>query len=281
MVVGYLVESCALDFSEMLWMLASLRVVLVNTTHPGNIGGVARAMKNMGVGQLVLVAPKSFPNDAAFARAAGATDVLDQARVVETLDQAVAGCQLVVGASARGRHIPWPVVDPRQLAEQVISVFAGSAAELPQVALVFGREDRGLTNEELHRCHRHVHIPSNPEFGSLNLAAAVQVICYEMRMASLAAQSEPADAQVKSDLHWGTAWDIESATSDELERLFVHMAKVMTDIEFLDPDNPRQLMTRLRRLYLRSHLDRVEVSILRGILTATEKVISKQGAKHV
>jgi tRNA (cytidine32/uridine32-2'-O)-methyltransferase len=281
MVVGYLVESCALDFSEMLWMLASLRVVLVNTTHPGNIGGVARAMKNMGVGQLVLVAPKSFPNDAAFARAAGATDVLDQARVVETLDQAVAGCQLVVGASARGRHIPWPVVDPRQLAEQVISVFAGSAAELPQVALVFGREDRGLTNEELHRCHRHVHIPSNPEFGSLNLAAAVQVICYEMRMASLAAQSEPADAQVKSDLHWGTAWDIESATSDELERLFVHMAKVMTDIEFLDPGNPRQLMTRLRRLYLRSHLDRVEVSILRGILTATEKVISKQGAKHV
>ena len=281
MVVGYLVEFCALDFSEMLWMLASLRVVLVNTTHPGNIGGVARAMKNMGVGQLVLVAPKSFPNDAAFARAAGATDVLDQARVLETLDQAVAGCQLVVGASARGRHIPWPVVDPRQLAEQVISVFAGSAAELPQVALVFGREDRGLTNEELHRCHRHVHIPSNPEFGSLNLAAAVQVICYEMRMASLAAQSEPADAQVKSDLHWGTAWDIESATSDELERLFVHMAKVMTDIEFLDPGNPRQLMTRLRRLYLRSHLDRVEVSILRGILTATEKVISKQGAKHV
>ena len=266
MVVGYLVESCALDFSEMLWMLASLRVVLVNTTHPGNIGGVARAMKNMGVGQLVLVAPKSFPNDAAFARAAGATDVLDQARVVETLDQAVAGCQLVVGASARGRHIPWPVVDPRQLAEQVISVFAGSAAELPQVALVFGREDRGLTNEELHRCHRHVHIPSNPEFGSLNLAAAVQVICYEMRMASLAAQSEPADAQVKSDLHWGTAWDIESATSDELERLFVHMAKVMTDIEFLDPDNPRQTMTRMRRLFNRIRMDEMELSLLRGIL---------------
>lgn len=255
-------------------MLSSLRVVLVNTTHPGNIGGVARAMKNMGVAQLVLVQPREFPSDAAFARAAGATDVLDQALVVETLDQAVAGCQLVVGASARGRHIPWPVVDPRQLAEQVISVFAAADAEPPQVALVFGREDRGLTNDELHRCHRHVHIPSNPDFSSLNLAAAVQVICYELRMASLAVQ--PA-AAVSADTapHWGTAWDIESASSDELERLFVHMAQVMIDIEFLDPDNPRQLMTRLRRLYLRSHLDKVEVSILRGILTATEKVVNK------
>ncbi len=262
-------------------MLASLRVVLVNTTHPGNIGGVARAMKNMGVSQLVLVEPRAFPDDAAFARAAGATDVLDQARVVETLDQAVAGCQLVVGASARGRHIPWPVVDPRQLAEQVMSVFAAASAERPQVALVFGREDRGLTNDELHRCHRHVHIPSNPDFSSLNLAAAVQVVCYELRMASLAAEQGSADAQASVDRHWGTAWDIESASSDELERLFIHMAKVMTDIEFLDPDNPRQLMARLRRLYLRTHLDRVEVSILRGILTAMEKVISKQGANDV
>ncbi|MFT6917337.1 MAG: tRNA (cytidine32/uridine32-2'-O)-methyltransferase [Motiliproteus sp.] len=267
-------------------MLSSLRVVLVNTTHPGNIGGVARAMKNMGVGQLVLVQPRLFPDEAAFARAAGATDVLDQALVVDTLDQAVAGCQLVVGASARGRHIPWPVVDPRQLAEQIMSVFAAAGAglpnetavsgvPLPQVALVFGREDRGLTNDELHRCHRHVHIPSNPEFGSLNLAAAVQVICYELRMASLAIQAGGADTPTESDPHWGTAWDIESASSDELERLFVHMAKVMTDIEFLNPDNPRQLMTRLRRLYLRTHLDQVEVSILRGVLTATEKALKK------
>lgn len=262
-------------------MLASLRVVLVGTTHPGNIGGVARAMKNMGVSQLVLVGPRDFPSDVAFARAAGATDILDSARVVETLDQAIADCQLVVGASARGRHIPWPVVDPRQLAEQVMSVFAAASGELPQVALVFGREDRGLTNDELHRCHRHVHIPSNPDFSSLNLAAAVQVICYELRMESLAAVQYSVGAQVESEPYWGTAWDIESASSDELERLFVHMAKVMIDIEFLDPENPRQLMTRLRRLYLRSHLDQVEVSVLRGVLTATEKAIAKQGANHV
>ncbi len=266
-------------------MLSSLRVVLVNTTHPGNIGGVARAMKNMGVGQLVLVQPREFPGDAAFARAAGATDILDQARVVETLDQAVAGCQLVVGASARGRHIPWPVVDPRQLAEQVAAVFANVVAdvtaELPQVALVFGREDRGLTNEELHRCHRHVHIPSDPAFSSLNLAAAVQVICYELRMASLAGEKATANPQGEPEPHWGTAWDIDSASADEMERLFVHMEQVMTDIEFLNPDNPRQLMTRLRRLYMRSHLDQVEVSILRGILTATEKALKKQEGDHV
>tara|TARA_R110002094_G_scaffold744_8_gene3923 strand:- start:325 stop:1119 length:795 start_codon:yes stop_codon:yes gene_type:complete len=264
----------------MVEMLSSLRVVLVNTTHPGNIGGVARAMKNMGISRLVLVQPRDFPADAAFARAAGATDILDQALVVETLDEALVGCQLVVGASARGRHIPWPVVDPRQLAEQVASVFSAAVEPLPQVALVFGREDRGLTNDELHRCHRHVHIPSNPEFSSLNLAAAVQVICYELRMAALAVQKEQGQSP-QAEPHWGTAWDIESASSDELERLFSHMEKVMTDIEFLDPENPRQLMTRLRRLYLRSHLDRVEVSILRGILTATEKVVKKQERNDV
>ncbi|MEH6469896.1 MAG: RNA methyltransferase [Halopseudomonas sp.] len=260
-------------------MLSSVRVVLVNTTHPGNIGGVARAMKNMGVSRLVLVEPKVFPDDQAFARAAGATDILEQAQVVSTLDQAVIGCQLVVGASARGRHIPWPVVDPRQLAEQVVSVLSDAAAELPQVAIVFGREDRGLTNDELHRCHRHVHIPSNPDFGSLNLAAAVQVICYELRMASLA--QNVAQDSADTDEHWGTAWDIDSASSEEIERLFAHMEQTLIDIEFLNPDNPRQLMTRLRRLYLRGHLDRIEVSILRGILTATQKAVSQQGESDV
>lgn len=258
-------------------MLASVRIVLVNTSHPGNIGGVARAMKNMAVSQLVLVEPKEFPSDKAVARAAGASDVLQQARVVSTLDEALEGCQLVVGASARGRHIPWPVVDPRQMAEQVIAVHQATDGELPQVALVFGREDRGLTNDELHRCHRHVHIPSNPDFSSLNLAAAVQVLCYELRMAVLAASKVPAaDAE-----HWGTAWDIESASADELERLFVHMEQTLTEIDFLDPDNPRQLMTRLRRLYLRSHPDRVEVGVLRGILTATQKVAGKSGGENV
>ena len=262
-------------------MLASIRIVLVNTSHPGNIGGVARAMKNMGFAQLVLVEPKEFPSDKATARASGATDVLDQAVVVDTLDQALEGCQLVVGASARGRHIPWPVVDPRELAEQVVASQSGMEDKTPLVALVFGREDRGLTNDELHRCHRHVHIPANPDFSSLNLAAAVQVLCYELRMTYLAQQR----GEQTERPQWGTEWDIETASADELQRLFEHMEQALIDIEFLDPDNPRQLMTRLRRLYLRSQPDRVEVSILRGILTATQKQlqsqINKQGAEDV
>jgi tRNA (cytidine32/uridine32-2'-O)-methyltransferase len=267
----------------MVRMLSSVRIVLVNTSHPGNIGGVARAMKNMAVSQLVLVDPKEFPSDKAVARAAGAADVLEQARVVETLDEALVGCQLVVGASARGRHIPWPIVDPRQMAEQIVSVQSAAADEVPQVALVFGREDRGLTNDELHRCHRHVHIPSNPDFSSLNLAAAVQVLCYELRMSALAQSASEQAAPLTSagqsvNEHWGTAWDIESASSEELERLFIHMEQTLTEIDFLDPDNPRQLMTRLRRLYLRSHPDRVEVGVLRGILTATQKIVGKRGA---
>ncbi len=264
-------------------MLSSVRIVLVNTSHPGNIGGVARAMKNMAVSRLVLVDPKEFPSDRAVARAAGAADVLEQARVVGTLDKALEGCQLVVGASARGRHIPWPIVDPRQMAEQIISVQNAAADEVPQVALVFGREDRGLTNDELHRCHRHVHIPSNPDFSSLNLAAAVQVLCYELRMSGLAQLSAESAAPVGQSAaeHWGTAWDIESASADELERLFIHMEQTLMEIEFLDPDNPRQLMTRLRRLYLRSHPDRVEVGVLRGILTATQKLVSARGVSDV
>ena len=258
-------------------MLSSVRIVLVNTSHPGNIGGVARAMKNMALEQLVLVAPKEFPSDKADARASGATDILASARVVDTLEQALEGCQLVVGASARGRHIPWPVVDPRELAEQVVAVQSAAKGEVPEVALVFGREDRGLTNEELHRCHRHVHIPSNPDFSSLNLAAAVQVLCYEVRMAALAQQN--AAAKPDDQPQWGTAWDIDSASADELERMFEHLEQTLVEIDFLDPDNPRQLMTRLRRLYLRAHPDKVEVGILRGILTATQKLLKVSADK--
>lgn len=275
-------------------MLTSIRIVLVNTTHPGNIGGVARAMKNMAFEQLYLVDPKDFPSDVATARSSGAAEILQQAQVVDTLDEAVSDCHLVVGASARGRHIPWPVVDPRVLAEQVLAewLLAGSASNESQladedesaqqkpakglsVALVFGREDRGLTNDELHRCHRHVHIPANPDFSSLNLAAAVQVICYELRMAWLAYDSGLAPGCPAE--HWGTPWDIEIATAEELERMFAHLEQTLIDIDFLDPENPRQLMTRLRRLYLRSRPDKVEVNVLRGILTATQKQLDSPG----
>ncbi|SEB12900.1 RNA methyltransferase [Marinobacterium iners] len=236
-----------------------IRIVLVNTTHPGNIGGVARAMKNMGVSDLCLVEPKSFPHPDADARASGATDILEKARVVSTLDEALADCGLIFGTSARERHIPWPLVNPRELAAIAIPL-EGKA----RVAILFGREDRGLTNEELQRCHHHVHIPAVESFSSLNIAAAVQVITYELRMAQVADQ-QAARPQ------WGTDWDIELAEQRELELMFEHLERTLVEIEFLDPNNPRQLMPRLRRLLQRAVPDKVEVNVLRGILTAIER----------
>lgn len=236
-----------------------IRIVLVNTTHPGNIGGVARAMKNMGISDLCLVEPKSFPHPDADARASGATDILENARVVSTLDEALADCGLIFGTSARERHIPWPLVNPRELAAIAVPL-EGKA----RVAILFGREDRGLTNEELQRCHHHVHIPAVENFSSLNIAAAVQVITYELRMAQVSEQ-QAARPQ------WGTDWDIELAEQRELELMFEHLERTLVEIEFLDPDNPRQLMPRLRRLLQRAVPDKVEVNVLRGILTAIER----------
>ncbi|GGC11604.1 tRNA (cytidine/uridine-2'-O-)-methyltransferase TrmJ [Marinobacterium zhoushanense] len=253
-------------------MLDHIRIVLVNTTHPGNIGAVARAMKNMGLSDLCLVSPKHYPDEAATARASGATDILDTAQVVDELHEALQDCQLVVGASARGRHIPWPVINPRELAAIALSSTekgVGDGAVGKRVAILFGREDRGLTNEELHACHHHVHIPSVEGFSSLNVAAAVQVICYELRMASLY-RSEVDKPQ------WGTDWDIELADHAELERMFEHLERTLIDIEFLDPDNPRQLMPRLRRLFLRAVPDKVEVNVLRGILKSVNRKMLSQ-----
>jgi tRNA (cytidine32/uridine32-2'-O)-methyltransferase len=246
-------------------LMANARIVLVNTSHPGNIGGVARAMKNMGIHNLVLVDPQEFPSGKADARSAGAKDVLENARVVGSLEEAIEGCALVVGTSARSRNIPWPLMDPRETAAQAL-------AELPkhQVAFVFGREDRGLTNDELHLCNFHVHIPSHEDFSSLNLAAAVQVIAYELRMALLASEKGDEPAPI-----WGTEWDAELATNDQMEKLFEHMQETLVEIEFLDLDNPRQLMARLRRLYVRARMDQVEHNIMRGILTATQRTLKK------
>ena len=243
-------------------MLDKVRIVLVNTTHPGNIGGAARAMKNMGLGQLYLVEPQEFPADRAVWRAAGAVDVLDRAIVVPTLDDAIAGCGLVVGTSARDRRIPWPLLDPRQCGERVVS----EAASHP-VAIVFGREDRGLTNEELQKCTYHVHIPANAEYSSLNLAAAVQVISYEIRMAMLAAEHGAIPPLQE--------WDLPPARAEDVELYFQHLEQALTEIDFYDPANPRQTMTRLRRLYGRIRLDEMELSILRGVLTAMQNVAHK------
>lgn len=241
-------------------LLQKVRIVLVNTSHPGNIGGAARAMKNMGLSQLYLVAPKEYPADKAVWRAAGALDVLDAAVVVETLDDAVADCGLVVGTSARERRIPWPLVTPRECGERAVA-----EAGHHDVAIVFGREDRGLTNEELHKCNYHVHIPANPEYSALNLATAVQVLAYEVRMAWLTWKEGKAP-------HFDD-WDQPPAEHKALELYYQHLQETLERLGFLEPGNPRQTMTRLRRLYSRIRLDQMELSILRGMLTATQNYI--------
>lgn len=241
--------------------LDNIRIVLVNTSHPGNIGGVARAMKNMGLERLYLVAPKQFPDEQATWRAASAADVLENAVVTASLGEAVADCQFVVGTSARGRRIPWPLQDPRRCAERMADA---SASE--QVAVLFGREDRGLTNDELKICNLHLNIPTSADYSSLNLAMAVQVVCYELRMlldADRLPSSEDDD------------WDTPFATRDNMERYYQHLEQTLIDVEFLDPAAPRQLMARLRRLYSRVRLDEMELNILRGILTETQKWVRR------
>jgi len=246
--------------------LNRIRVVLVETSHPGNIGAVARAMKNMGLTELVLVAPKVFPHADATARASGADDLLAHARIVDSLDAAIADCALVAGASARSRTISWPLMSPRDCARRMEAEAAAGA----KVALVMGREKSGLSNAELERCHVHVNIPANPDYPSLNLAAAVQVLTYELRLAALeAASALPAGEVLERDQPL--------AAAAELEGLFAHFEQALATLDFYDPDNPRQLMRRLRRLFNRAGLDRMEVNILRGILAAAEKAAGGNG----
>ena len=241
--------------------LDNIRIVLVNTSHPGNIGGVARAMKNMGLGRLCLVAPRQYPDEQASWRAASASDVLAAAEIVGTVEEAVADCQFVVGTSARERRIPWPLLDPRRCAERM-----AVASDQEQVAILFGREDRGLTNEELKLCNLHLNIPTSEDYSSLNLAMAVQIVCYELRM--LQAQGHLPSAEVDQ-------WDAPFSTADNMERYYEHLEQTLVDIEFLDPAAPRQLMARLRRLYSRVRLDEMELNILRGVLTQTQKWVRK------
>lgn len=240
-------------------MLERTRIVLIGTSHPGNIGATARAMHNMALSDLALVAPRCEPITAdSVSRASGADHLVHGARVVDTLEEAVADCTLVVGASARSRTLPWPMLSPRELGDRLPQELADPDA---RVALVFGREDSGLTNAELQRCHAHVHIPTNPDFSSLNLAAAVQVLAYECRQAWLA--GEPA-APVEPDQAL--------ATHAELEHYFAHLERTLVAIGFHDPATPRQLMARLRRFTLRARPERMELNILRGILSDTEKL---------
>ena len=231
----------------------NVRIILVGTTHAGNIGGAARAMKNMGLGDLMLVSPRAFPHEDATARASGAEDVLAAVRVVDSLRDALKDCIYVAGASARSRTIGWPSMAPRKCAERLLK-----ESRQGTVAAVFGPEKSGLTNDDLDLCNTLLTIPTVAGFSSLNLAMAVQVLSYELRVAQF---GEP-----ENDYSPETAL----ATGEELELLYEHLERVLTRSGFLDPDNPRHLMRRLRRLFIRAEPDQNEVNILRGMFSSLD-----------
>jgi tRNA (cytidine32/uridine32-2'-O)-methyltransferase len=234
-------------------MFDNINIVLVGTTHPGNIGAAARAMKNMGLSQMRLVQPKTFPHAKAIARASGANAVLENAQVFDTFEESLKDCQVIFGTSARLRSLSWPTFTPKECAEHVL-------AHSGQIAIVFGREHSGLTNEELEQCHYLVQIPTNPQFSSLNIAAAVQVITYELRVNSMAEVNHKLPSPVSSEV---------------MNNFYQHLEQTLIDIKYLDPDNPRLLMRRLHRLFNRTQLMESEINILRGILTAAQRGVKK------
>jgi len=235
--------------------LDNISIVMVGTTHPGNIGAAARAMHNMCISNLVLVNPQCSIGEIAYARAAGANSILDRRQTSASLQEAVQDCNLVIASSARVRSLPWSNLTPGSMAQKISDLGDQSRA-----ALVFGCEHSGLTNEELHRCNYVVNIPTNPKFSSLNVASAIQVLCYEVFNAGC----NPTTASVANS-------EEAIASSQELEGYFQHLEQVMTTTRFLDKQNPGLLMQKLRRLYHRFELSKNEINILRGILSSVEK----------
>lgn len=231
----------------------NIRIILIGTTHPGNIGATARAMKSMRLDRLYLVAPKIFPHVDATARAAGADDLLAKACVTATLDEALADCNLIIGTSARKRALPLKLVTPRQGAEII-----KTQNEDTEIAILFGRENNGLTNEELLRCHYHINIPTNNDFTSLNLACAVQIVAYELYSLINSTHSDLIPKQIAFD---------ELATAQEVTLFYQQLEQILTAIDFLNLNNSQQIMQRLQRLFNRTMLEKKEVNILRGILS--------------
>ncbi|AAU91296.1 RNA methyltransferase [Methylococcus capsulatus] len=243
-------------------MLSDIRIVLVETTHPGNIGGVARAMKNMGLSDLALVSPKIFPSEQATARASGADDLLAAARLFGSLKDAIADCQLVIGASARLRTIAWPELDPRTAAAEIAGLPEGTRS-----AIVFGREHSGLTNGELEQCHFLLHIASNPEFSSLNLACAVQVVAYELYLAA----GQGGSGRRSPPL----------ADGEQMASFFDHLERTLYDIRFLHARRSSpSIMRRLRRIFNSARIEAQEIHLLRGILTAAQLSAAGAGTPH-
>lgn len=264
-------------------MLNNFRIVLVRTTHAGNIGAAARAMKTMGVSDLVLVAPENFDNgserfDEARARSAGAVDIFDNARIVASLEDAIVDCHFVAGTSTRQRSIPWPHLS---LADAG-SVLTEEVKQGSKIAIVFGREEHGLTNAELALCSQHMSIDANPDYPVMNLAAAVQVVCYELRQLSLNQQplkQQSLDTPSKT-VSLETAveeWDQPRASMDELEKFYQHFEQTLLDLDYIKTTDSGQLMTRVRRLFNRALPDKLEISLLRGMLAKAQKATRTNG----
>tara|TARA_Y100000746_G_C15368373_1_gene393055 strand:+ start:227 stop:961 length:735 start_codon:yes stop_codon:yes gene_type:complete len=239
----------------------SIKIVLVGTTHPGNIGAAARAIKTMGFRNLNLVRPKEFPSDEAIYRSKAAKDILERASTYETLLESVKECEMVIGTSARNRKVPWPVLNPKEASKEINLAVKDNS----KVAIVFGREDRGLTNEELGLCNLHLHIPTNEDYTSLNLAQAVQIVTYEIRMSFLESEN------LKNDQEW----DVQLASAEQTEKLIEHMDELMKDVEFYDTENPRKLLMRVRRFFKRSGIDVMETNIFRGLFSTIQKKLNK------
>ena len=234
-----------------------VKIILIETSNSGNIGSTLRAMKTMGFGNLCLVNPKKFPSEEVTALAANASDLIDTVQVVNSLEEALDGCNLVIGTSSRDRKVPWPN-------ESIISASPKIIAEVDKdntVAILFGREDRGLTNDELQRCNLHVHIPANEDYPVLNVAMSVQVICYQLLI------NRTIDSEIKNNQHW----DVPLAEANHVNRLIEHFIDVAEKLEVFNKGNPRQIGARIKRLFTRVGLDEMEVNFMRGFLAAVEK----------
>lgn len=238
-------------------MNSNIRIVLVNPSHPGNIGAVARAMKTMELRHLYLVKPKCFPNVDATARAAGADDILENAVITDSLAEALKGSSVVFGTSVRNRALSLPKLQAKDAAQIIVK-----EAQTHTVTIVFGRENNGLSNDELEQCNYHLYIPTNPEFNSLNLAAAVQLIAYEVKMVR---QPNPINIEAAT-----TTETQELAGAEEMQSFYQHLQQVLTAIKFLDLKNPRKVLSRLKLLFNRARVQKSEINILRGILTAIQ-----------
>ena len=239
-----------------------VKIILIETSNSGNIGSTLRAMKTMSFSKLCLVNPKDFPSEQVETLAANAKDLIEDIEVVETLDEALDGLNFVIGTSSRMRKVPWP----NEALDQVSSKIISEANKGNNIGIMFGREDRGLTNDELQRCNLHVHIPANEEYPVLNIAMAVQVVCYQLYV----------DSHKNNETNESNYWDVPLAESNHVERLINHFVEVAAELEVFNKGNPRQIGARIKRMFTRIGLDEMEVNFLRGFLGAVEKKLKNK-----